>query len=109
MSGTIEAPGYYTGTLPLSFAWGLRLKLRAEGGRLHAEGRKLRIEGNRLYAEGGKLWAEGSKFRVEGNKFYAEGGKLPEIMLASLRMARCLSLERLSGFHCQLKQAVSTA
>ena len=88
MSGAIEAPGYYTGTLPLSFAWGLRLKLRAEGGRLHAEGRKLRIEGNRLYAE---------------------GGKLPEIMLASLRMARCLSLERLSGFHCQLKQAVSTA
>jgi hypothetical protein len=42
----------------LQFNWGLRLKLRAEGGKLRAEGNKLRAEGDKLYAEGDKLWAE---------------------------------------------------
>ena len=40
------------GVISLSFVWGLRNKLRAEGN-------KLRAEGNKLWAEGDKLWAEG--------------------------------------------------
>ena len=62
--------------LSLKWAWGLRLKLRAEGNKLYAEGNKLRAEGDKLYAEGNKLRAEGGKLRAEGNKLYAEGDKL---------------------------------
>jgi hypothetical protein len=40
-------------------AWGVNLKLRAEGNKLWDEGDKLRAEGNKLRAEGDKLWAEG--------------------------------------------------
>ena len=47
------------GTVSLSFIWGIRLGLRAEGERLRAEGAKLRAEGERLWAEGDRLWAEG--------------------------------------------------
>jgi len=69
--------------LDLNFIWGIRLKLRAEGDKLRAEGNKLRVEGDKLWAEGNKfyaecnkLWAEGDKFRAEGNKLWAEGDKL---------------------------------
>jgi len=41
-----------TKCLSLSFVWGVRAKLRAEGDKLRAEGAK-------LWAEGDKLWAEG--------------------------------------------------
>ena len=54
------------GVISLSFIWGLRNKLRAEGDKLRAEGDKLRAEGN-------KLWAEGDKLRAEGDKLWAEG------------------------------------
>lgn len=67
-------------TISLNFIWGIRLKLRAEGDRLWAEGSKLRAdgdnlwaEGDRLRAEGSKLWAEGSKLRADGDKLWAEG------------------------------------
>ena len=51
--------------LKLSFIWGIRAKLRAEGD-------KLRAEGGKLWAEGDKLWAEGDKLRAEGDKLWAE-------------------------------------
>ena len=41
-----------TKCLTLSFVWGIRSKLRAEGGKLRAEGGKLRAEGDKLWAEG---------------------------------------------------------
>ena len=69
--------------LSLSFIWGVRLKLRAEGSKLKtegsklfAEGSKLKTEGCRLFAEGNKLRAEGSKLLAEGDKLFAEGSKL---------------------------------
>ena len=58
--------------LGLQFAWNVRLKLRAEGDKLRAEGSKLRAEGDKLRAEGSKLWAEGDKLRAEGSKLWAE-------------------------------------
>ena len=52
--------------LSLSFIWGVRLKLRAEGS-------KLKTEGCRLFAEGNKLRAEGDKLLAECDKLWAEG------------------------------------
>ncbi len=61
-----------TGKLSLKFVWNYRLKLRAEGDKLCAEGDKLRAEGDKLCAEGDKLWAEGNKLRAEGDKLWAK-------------------------------------
>ena len=52
--------------LKLSFIWGIRKKLWAEGDKLRAEGEKLRAEGDKLWAEGEKLWAE-AVIEVYGN------------------------------------------
>ena len=46
--------------------WNRRLKLRAEGYKLYAEGDKLWAEGLKLYAEGDRLWAE-AILEVHGN------------------------------------------
>ena len=57
----------------LSFIWGIRSKLYAEGDKLKAEGNKLKAEGDKLKAEGYKLCAEGDKLCAEGDKLWAEG------------------------------------
>jgi hypothetical protein len=49
----------------LKSAWGIRLKLWAEGNKLRAECDRLRAEGNKLRAEGAKLRAEGAKLWAE--------------------------------------------
>ena len=58
--------------LKLHAAWSQRLKLRAEGDKLQAEGNKLWAEGDKLQAEGNKLWAEGDKLQAEGDKLWAD-------------------------------------
>jgi uncharacterized coiled-coil DUF342 family protein len=60
----------------LQFKWGLRLKLRAEGDNLRAEGDKLWAESNKLRAEGDNLRAESNRLRAEANKLWAKGYKL---------------------------------
>ena len=61
------------GVIGLSFIWGIRLSLWAEGDKLWAEGNKLWAEGDKLRAEGNKLRAEGDKLWAEGDKLWAEG------------------------------------
>ena len=58
--------------MKLKVQWQARLKLRAEGDKLWAEGHKLRAEGDKVWAEGDKLRAEGDKLRAEGDKLWAE-------------------------------------
>lgn len=65
--------------LTLTFAWGVRAKLLAEGDKLWAEGdkllaegAKLRAKGDKLRAKGDKLWAKGDKLRDKGDKLWAD-------------------------------------
>ena len=62
--------------LSLGFIWKIRLKLRAEGDKLWAEGNKLRAEGDKLWAEGilevyGNIQLEW-KWRAEKNDYACE-------------------------------------
>ena len=53
-------------SLSLSFIWGLRAKMRAEGAKMRAEGAKMRAEGSKMRAEGDKMWAE-AVIEIYGN------------------------------------------
>ena len=71
------------GCVSLSFIWGIRLKLYAEGNKLYAEGNKLWAEGNKLQAEGNDLWAEAIlevygniKIKWEGDECHLETGEV---------------------------------
>ena len=63
-------------TLKLEKEWLERLRFRAEGYELYAEGDKLRAEGDKLRAEGDKLRAEGKRLLAKGYKLRAEGKRL---------------------------------
>ncbi len=57
----------------LNKAWEECKRLRIEGDRLYAQGGKIRAEGDKFCVEGNNLYAESDKFYAEGNELYAKG------------------------------------